>query len=116
MNVDDSSRLDHIDHTDPVPPLDPSSSGSAHSSPDPIALTPESESIPPFYQTFDPASSWLPENTRLEDYSVEACAQMERKFWKGLGVGEPGWYGADLLGESFLSTFILMITRDKSDE
>lgn len=88
-----------------VPPLDPSSRHSPQSSPDPLAKTPEStSSVDPtleWYQNLDLASAWLPKGTSTSDYTPEACAHLERKFWKTLGLGEPGWYGADLQGTLF---------------
>lgn len=87
-----------------VPALDPSTHHSPHSSQSSAsAKTPDSTgpTLEPFYQTFDPATAWLPPNTSAADYTPEACAQMERKFWKKMGLGEPGWYGADLQGSLF---------------
>jgi hypothetical protein len=67
----------------------------------------------PWYETFDPMSSWLPQDTTLDDYSVEACKELERKFWRGLGSGQSSWYGADLQGEWDLikmrSSFLIML-------
>ena len=85
---------------DTVPPLDPSSRHSPQSSPDPLAKTPESnsEAVPEWYETFDFSQAWLPKDTRPEDYTPEACLNLERKFWKTMGLGEPSWYGADLQG------------------
>ncbi len=57
------------------------------------------EEIDPFYEAFEAHKSWLPDNTDHRDYSVEACRELERKFWRGLSLGEPSWYGADLKGE-----------------
>lgn len=54
-----------------------------------------------WYGSFNPKVDWLPENTRLEDYSLEACVALERRFWKNMGLGEPSWYGADMEGGSF---------------
>lgn len=42
---------------------------------------------------------WLPADTKPEDYTPEACRELERKFWRTMGLGEPAWYGADLEGE-----------------
>lgn len=83
-----------------VPPLDPSHE-SPHSSPDPLAKTPESsaDDVPEWYEKFDPARDWLPEGAEPTDYTPEACAAIEKRFWKTMGFGEPSWYGADLLGE-----------------
>ncbi len=89
-----------------VPPLDPSSAISPPSSSDPLATTPEPEAIPEFYQNFRPTEDWLPPDTKVEDYTPEACATMERKFWKNIGLGEPSWYGADLQGTSTSFTAI----------
>jgi len=87
-----------------VPALEPHTHHSPLSSrSSPSAKTPESTgpSLEPFYQTFNPETAWLPPNTSASDYTPEACAQMERKFWKTMGLGEPGWYGADLQGSLF---------------
>lgn len=54
-----------------------------------------------WYQTFDLMKDWLPPDTTLDDFTVEACRELERKFWRGLSLGEPSWYGADLKGEFF---------------
>lgn len=54
-----------------------------------------------WYQTFDLMKDWLPADTTMDDYTVDACRELERKFWRGLSLGEPSWYGADLKGESF---------------
>lgn len=107
----------------PVPPLDPSTHHSPQSSADDSAKTPESNQIDPldqvaaategietdtlspktdtWYDHFDPATAWLPKDTVPEDYTPEACANLERKFWKTMGLGEPSWYGADLQGTLF---------------
>lgn len=55
-----------------------------------------------WYQTFDLMKDWLPEDTTIDDYTVDACRELERKFWRGLSLGEPSWYGADLKGEARL--------------
>ncbi|KAJ9119645.1 hypothetical protein QFC22_003355 [Naganishia vaughanmartiniae] len=55
----------------------------------------------PWYKTFDLLKDWLPPDTTLEDFNVEACRELERKFWRGLSIGEPSWYGADLKGSLF---------------
>ena len=90
------------DRQDSVPPLDPSRH-SSHSSPDSLAKTPETdqerEPIPQWYDAFHPGADWLPKETHFEDYTPEACASLERRFWKNMGLGEPSWYGADLQGE-----------------
>jgi hypothetical protein len=83
--------------SDIVPPLDPSSSTSSHSSPDPVATTPDTEQLDPWYVETDFSSAWLPKNTKSEDYTPEACARLQDKFWKNMGLGEPSWYGADLM-------------------
>lgn len=93
MNIPDG-----ISEENTAPPLDPPSPHS--SSEDPMVKTPEPE-IPEWYQQFDPETSWLPPNTTAADYTPEACYHMERKFWKTLGLGEPGWYGADMAGSLF---------------
>lgn len=103
--AEDEEAPDQADHDEgmvdgePVPPLDPSSAISPPSSSDPLATTPEPEPIPQWFETFKPTEDWLPQGTRVDDYTPEACATMERKFWKNIGLGEPSWYGADLQGE-----------------
>ncbi|WRT65470.1 uncharacterized protein IL334_002413 [Kwoniella shivajii] len=98
--------VDTGDPTSNVPPLDHSST-STHSSPEPTnPTTPEaddeSKAIDPWYKTFKPSEDWLPPDTRPEDYTVEACAALERQLWKNLGLGEPSWYGADMEGSLFV--------------
>ncbi|KAJ9094497.1 hypothetical protein QFC21_006037 [Naganishia friedmannii] len=62
----------------------------------------ETETITdPWYRTFDLLKDWLPPDTTLEDFNVDACRELERKFWRGLSIGEPSWYGADLKGSLF---------------
>lgn len=82
-----------------VPPLDAPSSGSSHSSPEP-PKTPEEDAEPvldEWYQTTDFTTAWLPKNTTREDYTLEACVKLQEKYWKSMGLGEPSWYGADLM-------------------
>ncbi|KAK8861341.1 hypothetical protein IAR55_002160 [Kwoniella newhampshirensis] len=93
--------VDMVD-LDSVPPLDPSSQQTPHSSPDPIATTPDSDPVDPWYSSFKPCQSWLPDNTSPEDYTPEACAALERQFWKNMGLAEPSWYGADMEGSLFV--------------
>lgn len=81
--------------TEGVPALDAPSSGSSHSSP--VPKTPESEQFDDWYQTTDFRTAWLPRNTQPEDYTTEACARLQEKYWKTMGLGEPSWYGADLM-------------------
>lgn len=88
------------DASEAVPALDPSSAASPQSSSEPLATTPQPESIPQWYESFEPTRDWLPQGTEVDDYTPEACATLERKFWKNIGLGEPSWYGADLQGES----------------
>jgi hypothetical protein len=82
-----------------VPELDPASSGSSRSS-EP-AKTPELEPLDPWYESVDLKTAWLPKNATEEDYTDEACSKLQEKYWKTMGLGEPSWYGADLMqGES----------------
>jgi hypothetical protein len=60
-----------------------------------------------WYQTFDLLKDWLPTDTTIDDYTVDACRELERKFWRGLSLGEPSWYGADLKGEFAISTSVM---------
>lgn len=85
---------------EPVPELAHSPHSSSSSS-DQRAVTPNCDTISSFYKDFDPATAWLPPNTTQEDYTPEACAVMEKKFWKTLLTREPSWYGADLQGSLF---------------
>ena len=66
-----------------------------------ISEVPEEVVVPTWYEDFKPDSAWLPKETQGSDYTVEACANIERKFWKNVGLGEPSWYGADLQGTLF---------------
>lgn len=84
------------DGGDGVPALDAPSSGSSHSSPEP-PKTPEEDALDEWYQTTDFNKAWLPKNTVPEDYTLEACAKLQEKYWKTMGMGEPSWYGADLM-------------------
>lgn len=94
-------------HVEGLPPKEESVPDLAHSphssssSSDQRAVTPDSDAVAPFYRTFDPATAWLPPNTTQDDYTPEACAVMEKKFWKTLLTREPSWYGADLQGSLF---------------
>ncbi|KAG8977997.1 hypothetical protein FRB90_008609, partial [Tulasnella sp. 427] len=64
------------------------------------AATPEVKEDP-FFASFDPKSSWLPEDTHPEDYTPEACRELERIFWRSCGLGTPPLYGADMAGSLF---------------
>ncbi|KAG8972313.1 hypothetical protein FRC05_010155 [Tulasnella sp. 425] len=55
----------------------------------------------PFFASFDPKSSWLPEETHPEDYTPDACRELERLFWRTCGLGTPPLYGADMAGSLF---------------
>lgn len=54
-----------------------------------------------WYDSFDPLTSWLPSNTKPEDYTPELCHQLLRKYWREMGIGSSAWYGADLKGSLF---------------
>lgn len=54
-----------------------------------------------YYENFDPHTSWLPENTRAEDYTPDVCRDLERIFWRTCGLGTPPQYGADMAGSLF---------------
>ncbi|WVF66837.1 hypothetical protein IAT40_001579 [Kwoniella sp. CBS 6097] len=101
LNADTSDQKQEEDSVDGVPPLDPSGN-SSHSSPEPHPTTPDSDAVEPWYQSFNPTEDWLPRDTKPEDYTVEACAALERHFWKNMGIGEPSWYGADMEGSLFV--------------
>ena len=113
----DPTSLDLIENS--VPALDPSSHHSPQSSTEESAKTPDSnhaalpdpainethdhpsDPVGDWYKNFNPNRAWLPNDTSPEDYTPEACANLERRFWKTMGLGEPGWYGADLQGTLF---------------
>ena len=99
----DESHSQPPDFTADMPPLDPSTKNSSPSTNGDSAKTPDSETDPvvDWYSHFDPSTAWLPKDTAQEDYTPEACANLERKFWKTMGLGEPSWYGADLQGTLF---------------
>jgi hypothetical protein len=94
-----NSQFQQDPSADDVPALGHSPHSSTES--DPQARTPESQGLDPFYETFDPKTAWLPHDTLPEDYTPEACSNMEKKFWKSLLTREPSWYGADLQGSLF---------------
>lgn len=99
---------DHGEEKTDVPPLDPPSSGSSRSS-EP-AKTPELDPIDPWYDSVDLKTAWLPRHTNEEDYTDEACAKLQEKYWKSMGLGEPSWYGADLMqGTSHAATIEMCI-------
>ncbi|WVQ94446.1 hypothetical protein IAU59_001525 [Kwoniella sp. CBS 9459] len=100
-DADAQNQKQESESSDGVPPLDPSGN-SSHSSPEPHPTTPDSDSVEPWYRTFNPTEDWLPRDTKPEDYTVEACAALERQFWKNMGIGEPSWYGADMEGSLFV--------------
>ncbi|KZT56522.1 JmjC-domain-containing protein [Calocera cornea HHB12733] len=55
-----------------------------------------------FFASFDPKTSWLPPDTKPEDYTPEVCARLDRNFWRSIGnLGSPAWYGADMKGSLF---------------
>lgn len=51
-----------------------------------------------FVDDFEPHKDWLPPATQASDYTVEFCQELERTYWRNLGIGRPAWYGADSLG------------------
>jgi len=57
-----------------------------------------------FLETFDTKTSWLPPNTRPEDYTPEFCKELERQYWRNCGLSKPAWYGADMQGTSVYIT------------
>lgn len=98
VQADSDRDADDIELVPPLVPHSPHSQSSA----DPIATTPEAEPIDPFYHNFDPETAWLPKDTRPEDYTAEACLNLEKRLWKSLMTREPSWYGADLQGSLFV--------------
>lgn len=109
-------------HHDDLPGLE-TSSHTSHSTGEPLATTPEAQSvvdpmatphtavadtpqaepcIDSFYENTDLRQAWLPEGIHPEDFDVAACDRIERKFWKSMGTGKKdSWYGADLPGSLF---------------
>ncbi|GMK54594.1 hypothetical protein CspeluHIS016_0111800 [Cutaneotrichosporon spelunceum] len=65
---------------------------SSHSSP---------SDVDPFYETVDFKKDWLPAGTSQDDFTVSGCANLEKKFWKSIGMARSSWYGADLAGSLF---------------
>ena len=51
-----------------------------------------------FVDSFDPEKDWLPPDTMPSDYTVEFCQELERIYWRNLGLSKPAWYGADSQG------------------
>lgn len=49
-------------------------------------------------KNFDPATHWLPDGMRAEDYTPEFCKLLERHYWRNCGLGKPPMYGADMQG------------------
>ena len=74
---------------------------SPETSPTKKAKLEDAGSASDFYKTLLEDRPWFSEGRRKEDFTVEACREIERKFWRGLGVGESAWYGADLQGTLF---------------
>ncbi|KAF9445794.1 hypothetical protein P691DRAFT_805215 [Macrolepiota fuliginosa MF-IS2] len=54
-----------------------------------------------FVDSFDPPKDWLPSDTKPSDYTVDFCQELERTYWRNLGLGKPAWYGADTQGSLF---------------
>ncbi|KZS96566.1 JmjC-domain-containing protein [Sistotremastrum niveocremeum HHB9708] len=52
-------------------------------------------------KNFDPATHWLPDGMRAEDYTPEFCKLLERHYWRNCGLGKPPMYGADMQGSLF---------------
>lgn len=65
------------------------------------------EPLDPWYETTDLKTAWLPRHTSEEDYTDEACVKLQEKYWKTMGMGEPSWYGADLMQGMSLSATLL---------
>jgi hypothetical protein len=51
-----------------------------------------------FVDRFEPHKDWLPPATQASDYTVDFCQELERTYWRNLGIGRPAWYGADSQG------------------
>ncbi|WOO78947.1 DNA damage-responsive transcriptional repressor RPH1 [Vanrija pseudolonga] len=97
--VDDLPALEVASHT-------------SRSTAEPLATTPDSATmaaeveeqlkpVNPFYENTDLHKDWLPQDATHEDFTVQGCANLERKFWRTLGQGSNSWYGADLAGSLF---------------
>lgn len=100
---------------DDIPGLE-NSSHTSHSDGEPIA-TPESTSpatrgsrrepeaklapLDPFYETVDFKKDWLPAGATQDNFTVAGCVNIEKKFWKSIGMARSSWYGADLAGSLF---------------
>ncbi|TXT11970.1 uncharacterized protein COLE_02380 [Cutaneotrichosporon oleaginosum] len=100
---------------DDIPALE-NSSHTSHSDGEPIA-TPEGtppaergakrdmeEKLPPvdpFYETVDFKKDWLPAGATQDDFTVAGCSNIEKRFWKSIGMARSSWYGADLAGSLF---------------
>jgi hypothetical protein len=54
-----------------------------------------------FVDDFDPHKDWLPPDTKASDYTLEFCQELERDYWRNLGLAKPAWYGADSQGWIF---------------
>lgn len=54
-----------------------------------------------FLQSLDVSVAWLPPETKPSDYTPEFCRELERQYWRNLGLGKPAWYGADTAGTLF---------------
>ncbi|KXN89538.1 DNA damage-responsive transcriptional repressor RPH1 [Leucoagaricus sp. SymC.cos] len=54
-----------------------------------------------FVDNFDSHKDWLPPDTVPSDYTVEFCQELEREYWRNLGLAKPAWYGADSQGSLF---------------
>ena len=65
------------------------------------ALAQRVEKDKAFLENFDPHSDWLPPNTTQFDYTPEWCKELERRYWRNCGLGQPAWYGADMAGSLF---------------
>lgn len=85
---------------DKATPTAAASDRAASSAPSTAAET-KTESTDPWYDTFNPHTDWLPNETKEEDYTEDGCRNLERKFWRELGLGEACWYGADMKGSLF---------------
>ena len=67
-----------------------------------------------FVDTFDPTKDWLPPDTTPSDYTVEFCQELERVYWRNLGLSKPAWYGADSQGlYNVCCTVCLLIHRHR---
>ena len=55
------------------------------------------------WDAFEGAWNRLPHDAKPTDFTVEACREIERRYWRTITFGEPPMYGADMHGSLFTS-------------